>query len=405
MRDTHITLAVIILVLCSIPIVHGQGGPLPVKKLERKSLYAQINEKKDEFNEFIETSGIPRPFQKFATGRFIIHVDGETIGVILKDGKILEVKRGPIANPTSEIWTTREFILDVYTSDAPIKMIVSGMKSGEIRKKDYGAANKLRGALVSTALKLGDIAGSKKVALRRQRVLARIADIAISPKKGFYVISPSTTKLRRTHIEIKAKRGRDISKNEIKITEYSGYSIGKSPLGLKKWETARGEISLGTFVSVEAPREAIDWTLLLLKYSEKELADRGLLEDWLYVKWYDDDPTSDTYGEWITLSKGNPPWVNSIGINKRKNIIWVNTSHLSVFGVGGRIESHAISEIVDIKAPIVGPPPSPLPEKPPETLAPVEPLIEEPENRGILAVGIVVVVLALIGVIIKIKRK
>jgi hypothetical protein len=180
---------------------------------------------------------------------------------------------------------------------------------------------------------------------------------------------------------MRSPEGKDIGGEEIKVTEYAGYKPGKAPKGLNKWESIDGETSLGTFVDIEK-EVGVDWALVFIKYSKEELKERELTEDSLYIKWHDDDPTSDTYGQWITLTEGNPSWVNSIAYDKENEGVWVNVSHFSVYGIGGSVYGVAGS-VYGVEGRVIGPPPEPLPVIEVETTIPIEP-IKEVEQPGLL---------------------
>ncbi|MEE8167324.1 MAG: hypothetical protein V3T58_00440 [Candidatus Hydrothermarchaeales archaeon] len=368
-----------------------------------KSVYEIINNYKEEVNRFVGEEGIPPGLGMFASARINLNVDSEKVGIIIQNGRITDVVKGGIDNPTTEIWTTKDFIMDVSTSGDPRGLIVAGLNTGELRKKDYGAANILKGAATSYLLKVANIISPPKET--RERVSGDIKAVGISPVEGSYVINPATSNLRRSHIEIKSKEGKDVGGEGVKIIEYAALKEGKAPMGLKKWEVAEGEVSLGTFVNLEAPATEVDWTTIIIKYSEKELGERGLTEDSLYMKWYDDDPDSETYGEWVTLIDGNPSWVNSIRIDKENNVVWVKTSHLSVYGIGGSVYGVSGS-VYGVSGTVLGPPPEPIQVQPPVTLAPIEP-IKEPERPILPLVALVLVIIAPFAIIVVliVKRK
>jgi hypothetical protein len=343
---------------------------------EEKSIYQIAKENTDKFNKFLETAEIPGPLKGMLSGRIIVHIDGETISVVIKDGKVGEVISGEIDNPTTEIWVSKEFVEDISASEEPLEMVLVGLNTGKIKKKDYGAANKIKGAVGSAVLKIVNAVNPPKVSLKKEEVSGSVEELAVSPREGTYVINPATTDLRRAHIEIKSAEGTDVGKKEIKISEYSGYKSGKAPWGMEKIEASEDEGSLGVFLKIEAPEAEIESALIIIKYSKEEVDKKGLIEDSLHLKWYDEDPASDTYKEWIGLSEGEPSWVESVGIDKKAQVVWAKVSRFSVYGVAGTIlkskEKLAKGEIQVPKRTTA----------PPSTLAPIEPVKEEPP-RGI----------------------
>ncbi|MEE9593888.1 MAG: hypothetical protein V3V92_00650, partial [Candidatus Hydrothermarchaeales archaeon] len=365
---------------------------VPASELDRP-IYDILSEEQSEINKLIDQVGIPPGLTGFASARLNINIDDEKVGVVLSNGKILEVAKGGIDNPTTEIWTTKEFILDVASSEKPMSVIASGLRSGELRKKDYGASNAIKGMIASNLMLVSDVLNPPKET--RERVSGNINDVGINPESGSYVINPATSGLRRSHIEIDSKEGKDVGGEGVKLTEYAGFDAGVAPLGLKDWEVVDGEVSLGTFVNLEAPVSDIESTMIAIKYSEGEVSERGLSEDGIYMKWYDDDSNSETYGMWITLVEGNPSWVKSIKIDKEQNVIWLVTSHLSVYGIGGSVYGRGGS-VYGRSGSVVGPPPAQLVVEIPVTLAPIEP-IKEPERPSIVPlIGLAAMVLGIL---------
>lgn len=353
------------------PIVEGMGG----------ALLELVESQQGDFNAYMETSDIPGVLRGFASGRYIVHVDDETVGIVLEDGKITGVRDGGIEDPTNEVWTSREYFDKILASEEAMGLIVAGLNNGEIIKKDYGLGGKIKGRAGLVAMGLSNVLKPAKVTLIEEEASGNVKDLTKSVVNGTYVMNPATSVLRRTHIEMRSPEEKDIGGEEIKVMEYAGYKPGKAPKGLNKWESVDGETSLGTFVDIEKAVD-VDWALVFIKYSKKEIEERKLTEDSLYIKWHDDDPASDTYGQWITLTKGNPSWVNSIAIDKENEGVWINVSHFSVFAIGGRV--YGVSGSVHgVSGHVIGPPPEPLPEIRVETTIPIEP-IKEVEQPGLL---------------------
>ncbi len=353
------------------PIVEGTGGAL---------LEMAISQQED-FNVYMETSGVPGALRGLASGRYIVHVDDETIGIVLEDGEIVGVQDGGIEDATNEVWTSREYVDKIRASEGAMGLIVAGLNNGEIIKKDYGLGGKLKGRAGLVGMRLVDVLKPAKITLTEEEASGKVEDLTVSVVNGTYAMNPATSALRRTHIEMRSPEEEDVGEEEIKVTEYAGYKPGKAPKGLNKWESIDGETSLGTFVDVEKEVD-VGWALVFVKYSKKEMEEREIAEDSLYIKWHDDDPTSDTYGQWITLTEGNPSWVNSIAIDKENEGVWVNVSHFSVYGIGGSVYGVSGS-VYGVEGRVIGPPPEPLPLIEVETTIPIEP-IKEVEQPGLL---------------------
>ena len=346
------------------PIVEGTGGSLlDLLKAEQKG-----------YNEYMETTEIPGVLRGFASGRYIVHVDDEIVGIVLEDGMITQVRDGGIENPSTEVWTSRDYFDKIYASDGALGLIVAGLANGEIEKKDYGIGGKLKGRAGLAAMRISEIFNPSKVTLTEEEAAGGVKGLTKSVVEGTYAMNPATSELRRTHIEMKSPEGEDIGDKEIKVKEYAGYKPGKAPKGLNKWEEIEGETSLGTFVDIEKEVDVEEVTIFI-KYSKEELEKLSLSEDSLYIKWYDDNPDSDTYGRWITLTEGNPGWVRSIAIDKENEGVWVTTSHFSVYGIGGSVYGVSGS-VYGVSGSVIGPPPEPLPDITVETTVPIEPIKE-----------------------------
>ncbi|MBU2560265.1 hypothetical protein KKA03_05160, partial [archaeon] len=266
----------------------------------------------------------------------------------------------------------------IYASDGALGLIVAGLSNGEIEKKDYGFGGKLKGRAGIAGLRLSEVFKPTKVTLSEEEASGDIAGLTKSVVEGTYAMNPATSKLRRTHIEMESPEGEDIGDKEIKVKEYAGYKPGKAPAGLNKWEEVEGETSLGTFVDIEKEVD-VEEVLIFIKYSKEELEKLAISEEQLYIKWYDDDPDSDTYGRWITITEGNPEWVISIALDKENEGVWVRTKHFSVYGIGGSVYG-VQGSVYGVSGHVIGPPPEPLPEATAVTTVPIEPIkeIEQP---------------------------
>ncbi len=119
-----------------------------------KSFYELLVENQDEFNAFMEKAKIPRVIKSFTTGRYIVHVDNETVGIVLEKGRIVEIRKGGIENPTSEVWTSREFIDRLASSKDPIKEFLEGQKRGDFRKEDRTISQKVKSTVMNLLLKI-----------------------------------------------------------------------------------------------------------------------------------------------------------------------------------------------------------------------------------------------------------
>jgi len=117
-------------------------------------LLQKLQDNQEQINDYLESSGVPAPLMGFASGRYTVHVGNETIGIVMEGGKLEEVKEGGVENPTSEIWADEDLIEKIATSDDPIGTILEAQKTGELKKEDYGLIPKIKGFLMSIALKI-----------------------------------------------------------------------------------------------------------------------------------------------------------------------------------------------------------------------------------------------------------
>lgn len=152
----------IIVVLSAFPSVFAESEiPEDLSKYaeelepeQAQMLLQKLRDNQEQINEYMETSGIPAPLKGFASGRYTIHVGDETIGIVMEGGKLEEVMEGGVENPTSEIWADEDLIEKIATSDDPIGTIIEAQKTGELKKEDHGLIPKIKGFLMSIALKI-----------------------------------------------------------------------------------------------------------------------------------------------------------------------------------------------------------------------------------------------------------
>ncbi len=120
-------------------------------------LLEKLEGNQDAINEYLESSGIPAPLKGFTSGRYNLHIGDDTVGIVMEDGKLEEVAEGGVEDPTTEIWADEELIEKIATSDDPVGTILEAQKTGELRKEDHGLVPKIKGFLMSIALKILDL--------------------------------------------------------------------------------------------------------------------------------------------------------------------------------------------------------------------------------------------------------
>lgn len=124
---------------------------------EAAMLLEKLEGSQDAINEYLESSGIPAPLKGFTSGRYNLHIGNDTVGIVMEGGKLEEVAEGGVSDPTTEIWADEELIEKIATSDDPVGAILEAQKTGELRKEDHGLVPKIKGFLMSIALKILDL--------------------------------------------------------------------------------------------------------------------------------------------------------------------------------------------------------------------------------------------------------
>jgi len=123
----------------------------------QESFFEIINSSMEEINSYTEKMGVPGILKHLASGRVNINVENETIGLVIEDGRIKEIKEGGLPNPTSEIWTSKDFVENLSNSEDPVGEIISAKKSGVLKKKDKGIFPKLKGFIVDVLLRIASL--------------------------------------------------------------------------------------------------------------------------------------------------------------------------------------------------------------------------------------------------------
>ncbi len=202
--------------------------------------------------------------------------------------------------------------------------------------------------------------------LAKRFVISRLREIS-RMEADRYLIDNKTADLRRTAFEIKVIDS--IGDMDVLIEEYNDVITAlntqdKTTLGL-----SASEELLETFVRVESDLTDIDWAIIKIEFSDEELNLRRLIREGLFMVWYDDDESSETFGRWVRLRKGSPEWVNDVGINKTGRYVWANVSHFSVYGIGGQVTGQTEPPQTTTTPPETSPPATETPA-PPDTQPP-----------------------------------
>lgn len=110
-----------------------------------------INSLIAEYNENISDQLPSALINTFGNERINAEISGETIGVVLEDGKILELQKGPVENPTLEIEVSEEAINSLLSQETPEESFALAqelLKSKEIDYRGVGFFSRIKFAIV-----------------------------------------------------------------------------------------------------------------------------------------------------------------------------------------------------------------------------------------------------------------
>ncbi len=268
--------------------------------------------------------GLPSQLSFLASARINLHVGTETVGIIVEDGRISEVVKEGVEDPTTEFKTSRKYFKTIITSERPLRRIKFGLKQGFIAKQDHGIGGRTKGKLLERVIEKLNTSEPKV----RKRVLKRLANIS-EKRDGRFIIEGPRAGLSRTTLELSGGEG--LAEQTVEIEEFTGY-MDEAPSGIKYMPLGEGEKNLGVYVKIELGEEKTEDVLLKIAYSEEELDYNFLDEDSLSIRWLDEEG-----GKWHGLVAGRPTWVKEIGINKEENYVFARLEHASVYAVAGNV--------------------------------------------------------------------
>ncbi|MBU2560078.1 hypothetical protein KKA03_04195 [archaeon] len=290
------------------------------EEVEAKSVYDLLKTYQEAQD--TDTSGLAAQFAFLASARLNLHVGDETVGVVLEDGKISDVKEGGVNDPTMELKTSRKYFNSIATSEQPLKRINYGLDQGFVTKRSHGISGKSKDKVIERALKKLDIKDEKV----KKRIAKKVAKVARKEGRKF-IIEGKAAGLKKTRIELGG--GDDLGDRDIEIEEFTGYR-DDAPEGIRKMDLDEGEENLGVYVKIEI--EDIDEVVLKIDYSEEDLDYAMLDEDSLTIKWLNEET-----GKWVKIREGKPKWVKEVGVNKDEKYVYAVLEHASVYGVAGNI--------------------------------------------------------------------
>jgi len=77
----------------------------------------------------------------FGNERMNVYIDGIVVGLVSKDGRIIEVKEGEISNPTVKVFVKESTAGSIMHSDDPVTAFQIALKYGEIRVEGVRVVN------------------------------------------------------------------------------------------------------------------------------------------------------------------------------------------------------------------------------------------------------------------------
>lgn len=139
---------VVLLALC------GIASAVQIGTKEYDTYYDSMVANQEKYNKYMDGQSLPGVLKPFVSERIDLIIDGEVIGLELKDAKVVSLTQGGIENPTVRITTSGAFIQKVVQSPKPIPVVVEGLESGELQKEDIGVVSKIKGTIFKISLKL-----------------------------------------------------------------------------------------------------------------------------------------------------------------------------------------------------------------------------------------------------------
>ncbi|MFQ5800728.1 MAG: hypothetical protein ACE5HH_03285 [Candidatus Hydrothermarchaeales archaeon] len=265
-------------------------------------------------------------------------------GFVLGDGVVKDVKEGGISNPTINIYMNNRISKHLEEADDPLGVLKDALDSGEMKIQGVGVKGGIKVSGFLEALKRLAPEG-RETPPREISPVASVKDsietVGTKTDQGTYVID-KTVGLMHSSVEVGATE--EALNRMIIIKEYSGLGYNQVPQGTKSLAFSGKEEPVGKFVDLQTP-EGVDWAVITFTYTDEELYSKNIKEDELKIKWYDENT-----GFWVTLEAGNPLWVDNNDWDREKNLIWVNVSHHSVYGIGGSIGPPYVPEKIVVKA-------------------------------------------------------
>ncbi len=109
---------------------------------QEQDVFQQLQDLKDLYNENVDqVPGVLKSI--FGSERMNIYMDDEVIGVVTRDGKIMELKKGEVSDPTMKVTLKEALVKTLLTSPDPGKDFLDAFNRGEITYEAYSATKKI----------------------------------------------------------------------------------------------------------------------------------------------------------------------------------------------------------------------------------------------------------------------
>jgi len=136
-----------------VPAVLGQshdGGEVTAAMLA-----SVLQGQQSQINAGLESASIPGPLKAFLNGKYDIVIDGSTtIGIEMAGGKIKTVQDGGLDKPTTTFYTSEATLQQIANSNDKMDAVLTNLQNGGIVREDHSIGAKIKGTILSLALKL-----------------------------------------------------------------------------------------------------------------------------------------------------------------------------------------------------------------------------------------------------------
>ena len=135
-----------------VPVVLGESHD--DDEVTAAMLATVLQYKQAEINSGLASANIPGPLNAFLNGKYNVVIDDTTIGIEMAGGKMKTVQDGGLDKPTTTFYTSEATLQQIATSNDPMTEVLNNLQNGGIVREDHTIGAKIKGAVLSFALKL-----------------------------------------------------------------------------------------------------------------------------------------------------------------------------------------------------------------------------------------------------------